>query len=62
MCSPANTMTGRHHATTVTGQGDLLVRAAVGMSDCVALRGVVTGQGRIEDGLERSGCVLVGAP
>ena len=55
-------MTGRHHATTVTGQGDFLVRAAVGMSDCVALRGVVTGQGRIEDGLERSGCVLVGAP
>lgn len=57
MCSPANTVTGRRHATTVTGQCDLVVRDAVGMSNCAAPIGEVTG-----DGLETSGRVLVGVP
>jgi hypothetical protein len=57
MYSPANTVTGRRHATTGTGQGDLVTRDAVGMSDCAAPSGEVTGEG-----LATSGRVLVGVP
>jgi len=45
MCSPANTVTGRRHATTGTGQGDLVICDVVGMSDCAAPNGEVTGEG-----------------
>jgi len=50
---------GRPHATTGTGQGDLVVRDAVGMSDCAAPSGEVTGEG-LEN--RRSCPVLVGVP
>jgi hypothetical protein len=50
-------VTGRPHATIGTGQGDLVVRDAVGMSDCAAPSGEVTGEG-----VETSGHVLVWVP
>jgi hypothetical protein len=50
-------VTGRRHATTVTGQCDFVIRDAVGVSDCAAPSGELTGEG-----VEASGRVLVGVP
>jgi hypothetical protein len=49
MYSPANTVTGRRHATTVTGQCDLVVR------DAAAPSGEMTGER-----LETSGVLYPG--